>query len=224
MASTTVQLLLRIHVKTSLGDYELAGNLEANVCNFLYYRILQLQTSFKTLGHGTPHANMEEKKGPGWGVCRVLSASFGSSISSVPKFRKLKSFYSPPKSVEPPSQTFVVIRIFHVGVGKLPADGIGRNHNSTSGLACTSSQRELESTMDRKGRKDTSKSWGLEEWRKPSALANQSKEDIFPCLGCDCWDMGFTSPERLDENIWKPGIRIGRFGKTPKPQQGLVRN
>lgn len=74
--------------------------------------------------HGIRHPFMSLKQ---------LTTVFGGkqSISSVPlAFRNPKfyirfAFYKPgPRSVlEPPSQTFVVIRIFHVGVGKLPAEG-----------------------------------------------------------------------------------------------------
>ena len=46
-----------------------------------------------------------------------------------------------------------------------------------------------------------------ETWKEPGEslqlLQISRKEDVFPCLGCDCWDMGFTSSEKSGQKRMK---------------------
>ena len=50
-----------------------------------------------------------------------------------------------------------------------------------------------------------------ETWQEPGEslqlLQISRKEDVFrfPCLGCDCWDMGFTSSEKSGQRRMKKG-------------------
>ena len=151
IVSTTVQLILRKSRKSyrNIFGWLWIGRQFGGQCMSLSFSFYS-NVYYNFLGCTWKSACQQ---GPEWGIYRVLSASFGSrhgirqpfmslkqlttvfggkqSISFVPlAFRNPKfyirfAFYKPgPRSVlEPPSQTFVVIRIFHVGVGKLPAEG-----------------------------------------------------------------------------------------------------